>query len=134
MKGNQRKKWRKSSIVLVTEPPPSSSQPGNSDVPKKEKNNNSEANVYVDNIPQKMHPPSIENASLPPKPEVNYIDTKIPLKIPRAMQKQGSLNTILPLGDKNATKQDESIKREPEVDATIPIRSKRTLEKENSGL
>lgn len=90
MKGNQRKKWRKSSIVLVTEPPPSSSQPGNSDAPKKEKNNNSEANVYED-IPQKTQPPKFENASLPPKPEINYFDTKIPLKIPRAMQKQGSL-------------------------------------------
>lgn len=133
MKGNQRKKWRKSSIVLVTEPPPSSSQPGNSDAPKKEKNNNSEANIYED-IPQKTHPPKFENASLPPKPEINYIDTKIPLKIPRAMQKQGFSNTILPLGDKNANKQDESIKKEPEVDATIPIRPKRTLEKENNGL
>lgn len=133
MKGNQRKKWRKSSIVLVTEPPPSSSQPGNSDAPKKEKNNNSEANIYED-IPQKTHPPKFENVSLPPKPEINYIDTKIPLKIPRAMQKQGFSNTILPLGDKNANKQDESIKKEPEVDATIPIRPKRTLEKENNGL
>ncbi|KAK2430062.1 hypothetical protein P8452_43525 [Trifolium repens] len=131
-KGNQRKKWRKSSIVLVTEPPPSSSQPGNSNVSEKEKNNSSEANIYVD-IPQKMHPPKFENASIPPKPEINYIDTKIPLKIPRAMQKQGSSNTILPLGDKNASKQDESIKKESEV-ATSPIRQKRTLEKENNGL
>ncbi|MCH89272.1 chromosome-associated kinesin KIF4-like [Trifolium medium] len=132
-KGNQRKKWRKSSIVLVTEPPPSSSQPGSSNVSEKEKNNNSsEANVYVD-IPQKMHPPKFENASIPPKPEINYIDTKIPLKIPRAMQKQGSSNTILPLGDKNASKQDESIKKESEV-ATSPIPQKRTLEKENNGL
>ncbi|XP_058747789.1 kinesin-like protein KIN-4C isoform X2 [Vicia villosa] len=130
-KGNERKKWRNSSVVLVTEPPPSSSLPGDSDVPKKEKTNISEANVYVD-IPQKMHPPKFENASMPPKPEVN--DTKIPLRIPRAMQKQGSLSTILPLGDRNASKQDESIKKEPEVDATIPIRQKRTFAKENNEL
>lgn len=131
-KGNERKKWRRnSSVVLVTEPPPSSSQSGDSDVPKKEKTNISEANVYVD-IPQKMHPPKFENASMPPKPEVN--DTKIPLRIPRAMQKQGSLSTILPLGDRNASKQDESIKKEPEVDATIPICQKRTLAKENNEL
>ncbi|KAL5102515.1 hypothetical protein RYX36_006842 [Vicia faba] len=130
--GNQRKKWRRnSSVVLVTEPPPSSSQSGDSDIPKKEKTNISEANVYAD-IPQKMHPPKFENASMPPKPEVN--DTKIPLRIPRAMQKQGSLSTILPLGDRNASKQDESIKKEPEVEATHPIRQKRTLAKENNEL
>ncbi|XP_050904863.1 kinesin-like protein KIN-4C isoform X1 [Lathyrus oleraceus] len=130
--GNQRKKWRRnSSVVLVTEPPPSSSQSGDSDVSKKEKANISEANVYVD-IPQKMHPPKFDNASMPPKPEVN--DTKIPLRIPRAMQKQGSFSTILPLGDRNASKQDESIKKEPEVDATNPIRQKRTLAKENNEL
>lgn len=134
-KVNQRKKWRKSAIVLVTEPPPSSSQSDNPDVPKKEKNNVSETNIYVD-IPQKMHPSKFENASIPPKPEINIMDTKIPLRIPRAMQKQGSSNTSIPLGDRNASKQDESSinRKEPEVDATIPTHPKRTLEKENSGL
>lgn len=131
-KANQRKKWRKSTIVLVTDPPPSQSD--NSEVPKKENNSISEANVQV-NIPQKMQP---ENASVAPKAENNFMETDIPLRIPRAMRKQGSSNGGggLPLGDRNASKPDESVsKKEPEVvDATrSPIRPKRT-QKENNGL
>ncbi|KAK7321269.1 hypothetical protein VNO77_31748 [Canavalia gladiata] len=133
-KGNQRKKWRKSTIVLVSDPPPSL-QSDNSEVAKKESNGISEANVSM-NIPQKMHLSRPENTSVDPKVEKSLTETDIPLKIPRAMRKQQSSNGGgLPLGDRNASKPDESVnKKESEViEARGPIQQRRTLEKENNG-
>lgn len=105
--------------------PPASLQSDNSEVPKKENNSTSEANAYM-NIPP-------ENASVSTKAESNFIETDTRLTIPRSMRRHGSSN--LPLGDRNASKSDESIsKKEPEVDARSPVRQKRTLEKENNGL
>ncbi|KAJ1416422.1 hypothetical protein SESBI_17380 [Sesbania bispinosa] len=132
-KANQRKKWRRSTVLLVSDPPPS--LPSHSEAPKKENNSTSETTVSM-NIPQNMPSTRPENASVAPKAENNFIETDIPLKIPRAMRKQVSSNGGLPLGDRNASKPDESVnKKELEVvDARSPIRQKSTLEKENNGL
>ncbi|OIW04314.1 hypothetical protein TanjilG_32506 [Lupinus angustifolius] len=131
-KANPRKKWRKSSIVLVSDPPPSL-QPSNSEVPKIIRETNVSSNVS-----QNMHSSSWSvNSSIPPKTENNVIGTDIPLRIPRAMQRQASSNISVPLGDRNASKPDEPVnsnKKDPEVViARSPVRQKRALEKENNG-
>ncbi|MED6197786.1 Kinesin-like protein KIN-4C [Stylosanthes scabra] len=134
-KDTKRKKWRKPTIQLVPVPP-TSSQPDNSEAIKKE------INVIIEdddsnNIPQKVHSSRPENALVIPKVENNLVETdNIPLRIPRAMRKQApSFGSSVPLGDRNASKQDESVsKKEPEAfDSRSPIRQKRAFEKENTG-
>ncbi|QHN92582.1 Chromosome-associated kinesin [Arachis hypogaea] len=133
-KDTQRKKWRKSKIQLVPVPA-TSMQPDNSEAIKKENNVIIEA-IASNNIPQKVHSFRSENALVIPKVENNFIETDIPLRIPRAMRKQApSIGGSIPLGDRNASKQEESVsKKEPEAfDARSPIQQKRALEKENNG-
>ncbi|XP_061372067.1 kinesin-like protein KIN-4C [Gastrolobium bilobum] len=104
LKGNQRKKLRKSTIILISDPPPSS-QPQNSEVSNPKKQNKG-----------------------------NIVDPDSPLKIPRAVRNAASSNGGLPFWDRNAGKSDESVSKDSEIVAARNAqRQKRTLEeKENN--
>ncbi|XP_050213415.1 kinesin-like protein KIN-4C [Mercurialis annua] len=128
-KGNQRKKWRKSTVQLIPVAPPSSTQQ-----PVKAENNAGEADIIPLRLPRAM----LSAASNSVKPENNGATeaSNVPLKLPRSMQSAASSNSSALLRERNADQSSNDVVNKENV--VLPLRSparppKTSEEKENYG-